>query len=330
MPTLIDVMTLRAMTEADLPQIASWLTEPHVARWWLADQTAEQELAPYPARIRGAEPTSMLVALEQERPVGWCQWYRWADYPAAAAGVGARPDEGGIDYALGDPAAIGRGLGTELVAALVATVRAVLPGAGIVSDPAAANTTSRRVLVRNGFALVSERPVETEPGDAAMAIHRLAGTGPALRQATDADAGAVAALRAAWVSEWATDPVPADPGFPERIAAWLDAERSRRLTWLVEVGGRVVGMLNATVFRRMPKPNKVGVGTQWGYISNVYVHPDYRGLGLATELVDEALRYARAWGFARLVLSPSEQARAIYERAGFTPATELMSVDLAP
>lgn len=202
MPTLGDMIVLRAMAETDLPQIADWLTEPHVVRWWLAHQSAAQEMAPYPARLRGDEPTRMLMILEDDRPVGWCQWYRWADYPAEAAGVGAAPDESGIDYAIGDPAAIGRGLGTEVIAALVRTVRDSEPGAGILVNPAADSPASRRVLEKNGFALVSERRVDTEPSNAPMAIYRLAAAGSVLvRMAGTPDAAPLSRLRAEWAAE---------------------------------------------------------------------------------------------------------------------------------
>ena len=177
------MIRFRPMTESDLPAIAAWLGLPHVARWWTAGTTAEAELAEYRQRVSdGADPaTVMLMVLRDDVPVGWCQWYRWADYPAEAAEMGARDGEAGIDYAIGDPACIGRGLGTELIAALVAEVRRQHPGAGIMADPDAANTASRRVLEKNGFGLVAVRPVATEPGDAPMAIYRLPGQPPETR-----------------------------------------------------------------------------------------------------------------------------------------------------
>lgn len=169
------------MTEGDLPAIAAWLELPHVARWWTPDTTAEAELAEYRQRVSpgadGAGPadqaTIMLMVLLDDVPVGWCQWYRWDDYPAEAAGMGARAGEIGIDYAIGDPDRVGRGAGTELIAALVAEVRREHPGAGVLADPDAANAASRRVLEKNGFGLVAVRPVATEPTDAPMAIYRL-------------------------------------------------------------------------------------------------------------------------------------------------------------
>ncbi len=162
------------MSEADLPTVARWMAEPHVARWWTPDTTAEAQLDKYRERIKTGGATTMLIASDQGRPVGWAQWYRWADYPATAQAMQALGGEAGIDYAIGDPTAVGHGIGTELVAALVHEVRRCTGPAGLLVAPDATNTSSRRVLEKNGFTLVSIRPIATEPSDAPMAIYRLA------------------------------------------------------------------------------------------------------------------------------------------------------------
>jgi len=74
---------------------------------------------------------------------------------------------------IGDPAWIGHGVGTELIAALVAEVRHQYPAAGVLVGPDAANAASLRVLEKNGFEFVAVRPVTTEPSDAPIAIYRL-------------------------------------------------------------------------------------------------------------------------------------------------------------
>jgi aminoglycoside 6'-N-acetyltransferase len=171
--------SLRPMVAEDLPAIRAWLDLPHVARWWTPETTAEAEMADYAQRLTGEgdSHTVMLTVTEDTRPIGWCQWYRWADYPDEAAAMDARDGEAGIDYAIGDPACIGRGVGTGLVATLVAEVRRHRPGAGVLTGPDAANIASRRVLEKNGFRLVAVRPVVTEPTDRPMAIYRLTGPG---------------------------------------------------------------------------------------------------------------------------------------------------------
>jgi aminoglycoside 6'-N-acetyltransferase len=172
------MIELRPMTEADLPAIEGWLGEPHVARWWLVDDTAAATLAEYADQVagRGDDATTVLIVVEAGRgPIGWCQWYRWDAHPDEARELRTLPGEVGLDYAIGDPGAIGRGLGTALIAALVAEVRARHPGCGVVVEPEAANLASRSVLERNGFSLVDVRPLAFEPGDRPMAIYRLPG-----------------------------------------------------------------------------------------------------------------------------------------------------------
>jgi GNAT superfamily N-acetyltransferase len=140
------------------------------------------------------------------------------------------------------------------------------------------------------------------------------------------DAPAVAALRRAWTEENHGGPID-DDGFDAVFAAWFEREHDQRVTWLAEVRGRTVGMLNLLVFTRMPRPRSApapGSPEAWGYVANVYVAPGQRDGGTGRLLLDAATSYADEHGFARLVLSPSERSVPFYERAGFTTATSLM------
>jgi hypothetical protein len=89
---------LRPMSERDLLAVEAWLRLPHVARWWTPDTMAEAEIAKYRMRIsREARPaTIMLMVSEDGESIGWCQWHRWADYPARGRGHG-RPCRRGRD-----------------------------------------------------------------------------------------------------------------------------------------------------------------------------------------------------------------------------------------
>jgi aminoglycoside 6'-N-acetyltransferase len=174
------VIELRPMSIDDVRLVEEWLLEPHVARWWLAGTTAQAELDEVRESVADAanQPTRMLTVLECAEgaaplPVGWCQWYPYDAYPSAGAATGALGGECGFDYAIGDPGAVGRGLGTQLIAALIAEVRSAQPGCGFVVAPDARNVASRRVLELNGFALVEVRRIETEPTEDPMAIYRL-------------------------------------------------------------------------------------------------------------------------------------------------------------
>jgi aminoglycoside 6'-N-acetyltransferase len=168
-----DALTLRPMTGGDLPLIAEWLRQPHVARWWREDPA--DELATYRACIDGTEKTHALVAEHSGTAMGWCQWYRWGDYPGAARDYGAEGDEAGIDYAIGAAEHCGRGLGTQLIARLVELIRAGHPQLPIYTTVEEPNRASRRVLEKNGFCLIAVRKIEAEIGDGPNACYRLDG-----------------------------------------------------------------------------------------------------------------------------------------------------------
>ena len=161
------------MQPDDLPLVSRWLAEEHVARWYVAGSSVEREVDDLRLSVTGSQAVHVLLVLDSGTPIGWCQWYRCEDDPDWAAEIGAEPGDVGIDYAIGDPACVGRGLGTALVATLVRSVRAEHPEVAFMSDPDARNTPSRRVLEKNGFQLVGVKSLASEPTDDPMAIYRL-------------------------------------------------------------------------------------------------------------------------------------------------------------
>ena len=66
----------------------------------------------------------------------------------------------------------------------------------------------------------------------------------------------------------------------------------------------------------MPKPGRPD--SRWGYVGNLYVRDEWRGHGIGSALLDALIACAEERGYARLVVSPSEEALALYRRAGFT------------
>ena len=161
------------MALADLELLDYWLQQPHFARWILEDSTIEEELSTAREAIEGWDPTAVLIVELDGRAVGWCQVYRWWDYPDEAANYDARQGEIGFDYGIGEPDAVGNGVGSGMIAALVAYVRAEHPGASMLVGPSAANAASCRVLAKNGFELVDTRDIPGEDNANPIALYRL-------------------------------------------------------------------------------------------------------------------------------------------------------------
>jgi GNAT superfamily N-acetyltransferase len=145
-------------------------------------------------------------------------------------------------------------------------------------------------------------------------------TTPVIRIATSEDAPALAVLRRAWTAEQ-HGPVD-DPGFEARFLDWYERESARRLSWLAEADGEMVGMMNLAVFERMPQPGR-DAGT-WGYLSNSFVLAAYRNQGIGSLLLCALLAHADDHGYLRVVLSPSQRAIPFYQRAGFAFDTGLL------
>ncbi len=120
-------LACRPLTRGDLGVLRRWLRHEHVARWWVEGPRPRAGVRSWIWEVNG-------------RSVGYAQ-----DYPLGPGVVGH-------DYLLGEPAYVGRGLGTGLLWVYLRDV--VVPAyAGVrelVAAPDHRNAASRRVLVKLG------------------------------------------------------------------------------------------------------------------------------------------------------------------------------------
>jgi aminoglycoside 6'-N-acetyltransferase len=164
-------ITLRPVTANDFSLLARWLAEPHVHRWWYHDlghEAVERDFGPV---LRGEEPAEDLLVLVDGDPVGLVQRCRWHDYPedldelvAGSAGRIEVPAGAlSVDYLLGPPDAIGRGLGPRMIAAACEDAWSRYSDASAVIVPVAAeNRRSWRALEKAGFRRVGEADLEPD------------------------------------------------------------------------------------------------------------------------------------------------------------------------
>lgn len=147
------VVTVRAMTRGDLGDLTRWRQREHVRRWWAGDGEPTRELIEekYGPRVDGMTPTRMWVVEVNGRSVGFVQDYRIGDYPSYAL-LGPDPAAIGVDYAIGEDAWTGRGLGVRLLWAWMLRTHHRFPEAGsYFAAPDHRNAASLRVLAKAGF-----------------------------------------------------------------------------------------------------------------------------------------------------------------------------------
>ena len=151
----------RRMTVDDLPLVEGWLHEPHVGPWWKPSEVDDVTRA-----VRGEEPVDPWLLVLDGADIGYFQVYDVgydAEYGEACASVGVEAGTAGMDYLLGDPALIGRGVGTEAIGVFVEDVVFGLgPYPAVTAGPDPKNAASIRVLEKNGFEFVGD--IETHWG----------------------------------------------------------------------------------------------------------------------------------------------------------------------
>ena len=96
-------------------------------------------------------PTRMWVVEANGRSVGFCQDYRSATTPSTPS-LAPDPDAVAVDYAIGDEKFVGRGIGTRMMWAWMASARRRYPDVtAYFSSPDHRNAASLRILEKVGF-----------------------------------------------------------------------------------------------------------------------------------------------------------------------------------
>ena len=148
----------------DFTMLSVWLSAPHVMRWWDDDPSIHAIEQDYGGCVDGTEPAQVFIAHCDGAPVGLIQRYRFGAYPqymAELAHIVEVPAEAtSIDYLIGPQNALGRGLGTAMIAQFVVLTWRDDPATPSVIVPVQAdNRASWRALECAGFARVAQGDV---------------------------------------------------------------------------------------------------------------------------------------------------------------------------
>ena len=91
--------------------------------------------------------------------------------------------------------------------------------------------------------------------------------------------------------------------------------------FIAETNEQVAGSGCIWLRPRQPKPgNAKGVQP---YLLSMYTEHPFRGKGVATKIVKEAIRWAKAKGFPQLSLHASDMGKSIYSKLGFKQTWEM-------
>jgi len=91
--------------------------------------------------------------------------------------------------------------------------------------------------------------------------------------------------------------------------------------FIVEAAGQIAGSGCLWLQPRLGVPGFKG-GRQ-PYLLSMYTEHAFRGKGVATMIVEESIRWAKAKGFSRMTLHASDMGKSIYDKLGFKQTWEM-------
>jgi len=138
-----------------------------VRRWWNDDPSLAAIEADYGPCVDGSEPAEVFIAHCGGGPVGLIQRFRFGAYPQyiddLAHILPVPASASSIDYLVGPEQALGKGIGTSMIAAFVDRLWKDDPATPAIIVPVQAdNRASWRALERAGFTRVATGDLEPD------------------------------------------------------------------------------------------------------------------------------------------------------------------------
>lgn len=179
------MITFRPLARTDLPTLQRWLNTPHVYEWWGRQvgpgalggvgenaATEAQIETKYGPTLDHGGTTQRFIMEHDGESTGLIQWYHLRDFADYARKIGEDPaTSAGMDLFIGEPSAIGRGLGSHAIDSFVTSIVFLQDDVErIVTGPAKTNGRSIRAFEKAGFRIVRFVSIEGEPTPEAVMV----------------------------------------------------------------------------------------------------------------------------------------------------------------
>jgi GNAT superfamily N-acetyltransferase len=107
-----------------------------------------------------------------------------------------------------------------------------------------------------------------------------------------------------------------------------DSWNERIFCYLAIENDRIIGSCSVSIFSILPS-SKTPTGIH-GYIHNLFVAKEYRKRGIATKLLEYALKFCKKKGVSKCWLHSTDLGLSIYLKAGFEKCDNFYGVSLVP
>ncbi|MDX9871868.1 MAG: GNAT family N-acetyltransferase [Clostridia bacterium] len=139
---------LRLFSDEDICLMERWLQKEHVKKWY---ENPDDWLIEIKSRQAEFKFIKHFIALHNDVPIGFCQYYKCAD--ANEDWYGDIPLSGtySIDYLIGEEMSLGKGFGKRIIALLIKEIFSLTDSERIIVQPDDDNKASCNSLLANGF-----------------------------------------------------------------------------------------------------------------------------------------------------------------------------------
>lgn len=96
--------------------------------------------------------------------------------------------------------------------------------------------------------------------------------------------------------------------------------------WIAEQNSEIVSHIFVKIIISVPRPARIE--NKWGYLTNVYTKPKFRGRGIGARLLRQVKLWATKLNFEILIVSPSADSTSFYKREGFAAETDFYQLRL--
>ena len=149
-------LTIRAMSESDFPYMEKWLNDDLVIKYYGPRLTLEQVVAKYGPRISGELYVKPCIMEYKDKPIGYIQYYRTPKEQLKIYGYPLEESIYGIDQFIGEPGLWGKGIGTQMISALLEYLSSKLGVSKVVLDVKSTNLQAIKCYEKCGFLIVKD------------------------------------------------------------------------------------------------------------------------------------------------------------------------------
>jgi GNAT superfamily N-acetyltransferase len=98
--------------------------------------------------------------------------------------------------------------------------------------------------------------------------------------------------------------------------------------WVAEIEEIAVSTGALSFWEKLPIYAGKQNGSKIGYISNMYTVPEYRRKGIASDILEEIIKFGKEIGMLKIMLHALEDGKGVYKSLGFSISESFMEMKL--